>query len=97
MFTLYRETEINVCFGRSFYRTNNLYFHTPFNGHILWKIVKGPAEIKIQYDKVPANGATFIPRCANKSGGSLDAPRGSPNIPNCPLIEQQISGNENMV
>ena len=58
MFTLYRETEINVCFGRSFYRTNILYFHTPINGHILWKIVKGPTEMKIQYDKVSANGAT---------------------------------------
>ena len=87
MFTFYRETEINVCFGRSFDRTNNLYFHTPLNGHILWKILKGPAEIKIQYDKVPVNGATFIPRCANKSGGSLDALRGSPNISNYQITQ----------
>ena len=34
------------------------------------------------YDKVSASGATSIPRCANKSGGSLDALRGSPKIPN---------------
>ena len=82
MFRLYRETEINVCFGRSFDRTNNLYFHTPFNGHIHWKIVKGPAEKKKQYDKVTANGATSIPRCEEKSGWLQDALIRSPIIPN---------------
>ena len=87
MFTFYCETEINVCFGRSFYRTNNLYFHTPFNGHIHWKIVKGPSEIRIQYDKVSANGATSIPQCASKSGGSLDELRGSPNISNYQITQ----------
>ena len=65
IFTLYRETKINVCFGRSFYRTNILYFHTPFNGHILWKIVKGPTEMKIQGAFFNCSSPFSVPKWKN--------------------------------
>ena len=35
--------------------------------------------LKNSYDKVPASGATFIPRCNKKIDGSQNANRGSPN------------------
>ena len=41
-----------------------------------------PFDRLVSYDKVSwFHGATSIPRCANKSGGSQDALRVSPNIP----------------